>query len=129
MRLKFQAVLLAQCALFVFTLALAASNSFAQQPAPTPAPPSSSPQTPPVGTSQQPQPTPAPSQTPPNAPGSTVRPANEAQQSTQPATVQQQQQQQTQPNTQGPLPITPQPTGASAPGSGLPTSANPAGTQ
>ncbi|MDT7543656.1 MAG: hypothetical protein QOE33_3560 [Acidobacteriota bacterium] len=118
------------CALVVFTLALAATNVRAQSQQPTPAPPSTSPQTPPVGTSQtqQPQPTPAPSQTPPNAPGSTVRPANEAQQSTQPATVQQQQQQQTQPNTQGPRPITPQPTGATPPGSGLPTSANPAGT-
>jgi HAE1 family hydrophobic/amphiphilic exporter-1 len=114
--------------LAAFAISFATVSACAQSQQPTPAPPSSSPQTPPVGTSQQPQPTPAPSQTPPNAPGSTVRPANEAQQSTQPATVQQQQQQQTQPNTQGPRPITPQPTGATPPGSGLPTSANPAGT-
>src|SRR5205823_7359087 len=40
----------------------------------------------------------------------------------------QQQQQQTTPNTQGPLPPTPQTPGQSAPSSGLPTTANPVGT-
>jgi outer membrane protein TolC len=120
---------------FVCALALGAANARAQTPQPTPAPPTSSPQTPPAGTSTQPrqQPTPAPPQPaptvqPPNAPGSTVRPANEAQQSTQPQPVGQQQQQQTQPNTQGPRPVTPQNPNATPPGSGLPSSANPAGT-
>jgi HAE1 family hydrophobic/amphiphilic exporter-1 len=117
-------------------LALAAVNVRAQSPQPTPAPPSSSPQTPPAGTStqqQQPQPTPAtpqpaPTGQPPNAPGSTVRPSNEAQQSTQPATVGQQQQQQTQPQTQGPRPVTPQNPNATPPGSGLPSTSTPVGT-
>jgi len=112
-------------------LSLASINVQAQQTTPTPAPPTTSPQTPPAGTSappQQQQPTPQPSQTPPNAPGSTVRPSNETQQSTQPQTVQQQQQQQTTPNTQGPRPPTPQTPGQPAPSTGLPTTANPAGT-
>gem|GEM_PF-91931 len=117
--------------LVLFTLSLASINVQAQQTTPTPAPPTTSPQTPPAGTSappQQQQPTPQPSQTPPNAPGSTVRPSNETQQSTQPQTVQQQQQQQTTPNTQGPRPPTPQTPGQPAPSTGLPTTANPAGT-
>jgi outer membrane protein TolC len=121
--------------LFLCVLALAAGVARAQSPQPSPAPPTSSPQTPPAGTSTQPRqqptpgtPQPAPTVQPPNAPGSTVRPSNEAQQSAQPATVGQQQQQQTQPNTQGPRPVTPQNPNATPPGSGLPSSANPAGT-
>lgn len=112
-------------------LSLATTNVSAQQTTPTPAPPTTSPQTPPAGTTtqqQQPTPQPSPSQTPPNAPGSTVRPSNETQQSTQPQTVQQQQQQQTTPNTQGPRPPTPQTPGQPAPTSSLPTTANPVGT-
>jgi outer membrane protein TolC len=124
--------LLALCASVVFIFVVAMGDVRAQSQQPTPAPPSSSPQTPPAGTSTQtPQrgtPQPAPTQLPPNAPGSTVRPSNEAQQSAQPTTVPQQQQQQTQPNTQGPRPISPQPPNATAPGSGLPSSSNPAGT-
>ena len=125
------------CALLLFTLSLAATSVAAQQTTPTPAPPTTPPQTPPAGTSgqpqqqptpQQPTPQPSPSQTPPNAPGSTVRPSNETQQSTQPQTIQQQQQQQTTPNTQGPRPPTPQTPGQPAPSTGLPTTANPAGT-
>ncbi|MDT4953928.1 MAG: hypothetical protein QOJ02_2066 [Acidobacteriota bacterium] len=114
--------------LVLFTLLLAAGNVSAQQTTPTPAPPTTAP---PAGTStQQPPgtPQPTPNQTPPNAPGSTVRPSNETQQSTQPQTVEQQQQQQTAPNTQGPRPPTPQTPGQPAPSSGLPVTANPAGT-
>jgi HAE1 family hydrophobic/amphiphilic exporter-1 len=88
------------------------------------------PQTPTTQTQTQQQPgtpQPAPTQTPPNAPGSIVNPASETQQSTQPQPVQQQQQQQTTPNTQGPLPPTPQNPQAVPPGSGLPTTANPPG--
>ncbi|MFL6228262.1 MAG: TolC family protein [Pyrinomonadaceae bacterium] len=112
-------------------LALAVGSVRAQSSQPTPAPPTSSPQTPPAGTStrQRGTPQPAPTVQPPNAPGSTVRPSNEAQQSTQPATVPQQQQQQTQaPNAQGPRPVTPQNPNATPPGSGLPSSSAPAGT-
>jgi outer membrane protein TolC len=115
-------------------LPISAASAWAQQPAATPAPPTSSPQTPPTGTSTQGQgqqrntPQPAPSQQPPNAPGSTVRPSNDAQQSAQPQTVPQQQQQQTAPNTQGPRPVTPQSPNAAPPGSGLPSTSNPAGT-
>jgi outer membrane protein TolC len=122
------------CALVLLTLSLAATSVAAQQTTPTPAPPTTPPQTPPAGTStqQQPQqpgtPQPSPNQAPPNAPGSTVRPSNETQQSTQPQTVEQQQQQQTTPNTQGPRPPTPQTPGQPQPSSGLPTTANPAGT-
>ncbi|HEX8891407.1 MAG TPA: TolC family protein [Pyrinomonadaceae bacterium] len=115
-------------ALAIVALSLASMNVRAQQTTPTPAPPTTSPQTPPAGTSTQQTPTPQPSQTPPNAPGSTVRPSNETQQSTQPQTIEQQQQQQTAPNTQGPRPPTPQTTGQPAPASGLPTTANPVGT-
>ena len=119
-------------ALLLFALSLAAARSVAaQQTQPTPAPPTTTPQTPPAGTSTQQQPStpqPTPGQTPPNAPGSTVRPSNETQQSTQPQTVEQQQQQQTTPNTQGPRPPTPQTPGQPQPSSGLPTTANPAGT-
>lgn len=120
------------CAVIFFALSIPAVSAPAQQPAATPAPPSSSPQTPPAGTSTQGQqrntPQPAPSQQPPNAPGSTTRPSNEAQQSAQPQTVPRQQQQQTAPNTQGSRPVTPQPTNAPPPGSGLPSTSNPAGT-
>jgi HAE1 family hydrophobic/amphiphilic exporter-1 len=117
-------------ALVLSAISFAGVSVSAQQPAATPAPPTSSPQTPPAGTSTQQRgtPQPAPTQLPPNAPGSTVRPSNEAQQSAQPQTVPQQQQQQTAPNTQGPRPVTPQPPGTTPPGSGLPSSANPAGT-
>jgi HAE1 family hydrophobic/amphiphilic exporter-1 len=119
-------------ALALFALSLASINVRAQQTTPTPAPPTTSPQTPPAGTStqqqQQPTPSPQPTQTPPNAPGSTVSPSNETQQSQQPQTVPQQQQQQTTPNTQGPRPPTPQTTGQPAPASGLPTTASPVGT-
>jgi HAE1 family hydrophobic/amphiphilic exporter-1 len=136
MRLKFT-LPFARCALVSFVIASSAVAARAQSSQPTPAPPASSPRTPPAGTSQtptqtqQPQqttPQPAPTALPPNAPGSTVSPANEAQQSAQPQTVQQQQTQQTQPQTQGPRPVTPQNPNATPPGSGLPTSANPAGT-
>src|SRR5947209_13248875 len=99
------------CALALFSLTFSSVNILAQQTTPTPAPPTTSPQTPPAGTSTQQQPgtpQPSPSQTPPNAPGSVVSPSNETQQSTQPRTVEQQQQQQTTPNTQRPLPPTPQ---------------------
>jgi outer membrane protein TolC len=120
------------CALVLFTLSLVAPNVSAQQTTPTPAPPTTTPQTPPAGTSTQQQPPgtpqPTPNQTPPNVPGSTVRPSNETQQSTQPQTVEQQQQQQTTPNTQGPRPPTPQTPGQPAPSSGLPVTANPVGT-
>ena len=117
-------------ALFVFTFS--SLNILAQQTTPTPAPPTTSPQTPPAGTSTQQQqqpatPQPQPSQTPPNAPGSVVSPNNETQQSVQPQPGPQQQQQQTTPNTQGPLPPTPQTPGQPAPQSGLPTTANPVG--
>src|SRR5947209_7726217 len=121
------------CALALFALTFSSVNILAQQTTPTPAPPTTSPQTPPAGTStqQQQQPTtpqPQPSQTPPNAPGSVVSPSNETQQSVQPQPGPQQQQQQTTPNTQGPLPPTPQTPGQPAPQSGLPTTANPVGT-
>jgi outer membrane protein TolC len=116
-------------ALAVVALSLASINVRAQQTQPSPAPPTTSPQTPPAGTSTQQQtPTPQPTQTPPNAPGSTVSPSNETQQSQQPQTVPQQQQQQTTPNTQGSRPPTPTTTGQPAPSSGLPTTANPVGT-
>jgi HAE1 family hydrophobic/amphiphilic exporter-1 len=85
-----------------------------QPPPPQPAPPAGS-------TRQQP---------PPNAAGSTVRPDNEAQQSTQPQTGPEQERQQTTPNTQGPRPPTPQTPGAQqpAPGSQQPQTSTPAGT-
>ncbi|PYS91825.1 MAG: hypothetical protein DMF64_10825 [Acidobacteria bacterium] len=103
-------------------LCVAAQES--PQPTPTTAPTptaSPSPQSPPAGTNTQ-------QQLPPNAAGSTVRPGNEAQQSTQPQPVPQQQQQQTTPNTQGPRPTTPQIQNPTNPTSGLPTTANPVGT-
>jgi outer membrane protein TolC len=87
------------------------------QPTPTTAP---TPTASPTGTNTQ-------QQLPPNAAGSTVRPSNEEQQSTQPQPVPQQQQQQTTPNTQGPLPTTPQIQAPANPGA-PPTSANPVGT-
>jgi outer membrane protein TolC len=70
---------------------------------------------------------PQPTQLPPNAPGSTVRPSNDAQQSTQPQPVPEQQRQQTAPNTQGPRPETPRTPGQAQTGAGQPTTANPAG--
>src|SRR5687767_8359808 len=76
------------------------------------------------GGSPQPSTTPLP----PNAPGSVVRPSNEAQQSTQPQTGTEQQRQQTRPNTQGPRPPTPQAPGQETPSSDLPTTTTPVGT-
>jgi HAE1 family hydrophobic/amphiphilic exporter-1 len=95
--------------------------------------PSSSPQTPPAGTSspqQRPgEPTPAPSQLPPNSTSAPIRPGNEAQQSTQPQTGPAQEREQTTPNTQGPRPISPQPTNpTTTPGTGGPSTSTPAGT-
>lgn len=123
------------CALVLFTLSFAASSVSAQDTSPTPAPPRTSQTPPPAGTStqqqQQQQPNtqqPSPSPLPPNAPGSVIRPGNEAQQSAQPQTNPQQQQQQTTPNTQGPRPTTPQTPGVTTPSTDLPTTANPAGT-
>ena len=82
----------------------------------------------PPGTTQTQTPQPSPTQLPPNAPGSTVRPSNDAQQSQQPQPVPEQQRQQTAPNTQGPRPETPQAPGQTQTGTGQPTTANPAGT-
>lgn len=125
--------------LFSVLLFLGASVVVSAQDAPQPTPvtpptttATPAPQSPPAGTTtQQPQPQPGAQtqqqqQLPPNAPGSTVRPGNEAQQSTQPQTVPQQQQQQTTPNTQGPLPTTPQIQNPNP--SSLPTSTNRTGT-
>lgn len=127
-------------------LASAHGAALAQNQTQTQNPPSTTTQNPPAGTTTQGQqtqtqqqqnqtqqqqpgtPQPAPTQLPPNAPGSTVRPGNEAQQSTQPQTVPQQQQQQTTPNISGSRPVTPQNPQTTAPGSGLPTTAAPAGT-
>ncbi|HEY0321914.1 MAG TPA: TolC family protein [Pyrinomonadaceae bacterium] len=128
---------LALGALLLFTLLLSTKAVAAQETTRTPTPSSSPQQSPPAGTStqtqqQQQQPGAAqpssPTQLPPNAPGSVVRPGNEAQQSTQPQTVPQQQQQQTTPNTQGTRPISPQAPGQTTPSTGLPTTTNPAGT-
>lgn len=123
------------CALVLFTIFISATKVSAQETTPTPAPPTTTQQTPPAGTSgqQQQQPNtqqaqPSPTQLPPNAPGSVIRPGNEAQQSAQPQTNPQQQQQQTTPNTQGPRPTTPQTPGQTTPTTELPTTANPAGT-
>ncbi|HYO91164.1 MAG TPA: TolC family protein [Pyrinomonadaceae bacterium] len=109
-------------------------NVAAQETSRTPTPSTPPVQSPPAGTSTQQQQQPGatqpqqPSQLPPNAPGSVIRPSNEAQQSAQPQTVQEQQQQQTSPNTQGPRPTTPQTPGQTLPSTGLPTTATPAGT-
>ena len=118
---------------FLLLVLLLSVNVAAQETTRTPSPSAPPVQSPPAGTStqQQQQPgttQPQPSQLPPNAPGSVIRPSNEAQQSAQPQTVQEQQQQQTTPNTQGPRPTTPQTPGQAAPSTGLPTTANPAGT-
>ncbi|MBD0373458.1 MAG: TolC family protein [Pyrinomonadaceae bacterium] len=109
----------------LFTLS---ANVRAQETSRTPTPSTTPQQSPPAGTQQQPGTT-QPSQLPPNAPGSVIRPSNEAQQSAQPQTIQEQQQQQTTPNTQGPRPTTPQTPGQVSPSTGLPTTATPAGTQ
>ncbi|MCA1815256.1 MAG: TolC family protein [Acidobacteria bacterium] len=123
MSLNFKPALVARSALVALALVLMSSFARAQSASPTPAPRATpAPQATP-GTPQ-----PSPTVLPPNAPGSTVRPSNEAQQSAQPATVGQQQQQQTQAPTQGPTPVTPRPTGVTPPGSGLPSSATPVGT-
>jgi outer membrane protein TolC len=116
--------LAALCALAILLTSLAPARLHARQ---TTQPPGTT-QT----QTQQPAPSPAPQQTPaplpPNASGSTVRPSNDAQQSTQPQTVPEQQRQQTAPNTQGPRPVTPQTPGQPQTGTGLPTTATPAGT-
>ncbi|MBV9927332.1 MAG: TolC family protein [Acidobacteria bacterium] len=87
---------------------------------------------PPAGTTPQqqnpgapPQPT---TQLPPNAPSSTIRPGNEAQQSTQPQTGPEQERQQTAPNTQGPRPPSPQTPGQQPPAGTTPQTSTPAGT-
>jgi outer membrane protein TolC len=112
--------------LLFFVLSLCANPVKAQETSRTPMPSTTPTQAPPAGTSTQPQP--GTTELPPNAPGSVIRPSNEAQQSTQPQTVQEQQQQQTAPNTQGPRPTTPQTPGQTTPTTGLPTTATPAGT-
>lgn len=110
------------CALAVLMTSLVPVGVFAQQSTQPPG-------TTPTQTQQQPPaPQPSPTQLPPNAPGSTVRPSNDAQQSQQPQPVPEQQRQQTAPNTQGPRPETPQQPGQTQTGTGLPTTANPAGT-
>ncbi|MFN2455458.1 MAG: TolC family protein [Pyrinomonadaceae bacterium] len=86
---------------------------------------SASPQTPQPGALP-----PSPAQLPPNSTDATVRPGNEAQQSTQPQTGVDQQRQQTAPGTQGTQPVSPQlqpSTQQNAPGA-VPTTATPAGT-
>jgi outer membrane protein TolC len=109
------------CALAVFVTSLAPARTSAQQSTQPPGTTSTQTQTPST-------PQPSPTQLPPNASGSTVRPSNDAQQSTQPQTVPEQQRQQTAPNTQGPRPETPQNPGQTQTGTGLPTTAAPAGT-
>lgn len=97
-------------------------------------PPSTQPQqTPPAGTrTQQRQPgtpPPATTQLPPNSATAPVRPDNEAQQSVQPQTGVEQQRQQTTPNTQGPLPPSPQtPNASQQTPPGQTQTATPAGT-
>ena len=113
------------CALAVLSTSLAPARVLAQQTTQPPGTTSTQTQT---QTQTPSTPQPAPTQLPPNAAGSTVRPSNETQQSTQPQTVPEQQQQQTAPNTQGPRPVTPQTPGQNQTGTGLPTTANPAGT-
>jgi outer membrane protein TolC len=116
-----------------FSLLASPTPALAQSQTPSPSSPSSTTPTPPAGTTtqqnqtQQPQPSPTQT-TPPNAPGSTVSPTNEQQQSTQPQTGPQQQQQQTTPNTQGPLPPQPQPPGQTPSSNNLPTPATPPGS-
>lgn len=102
------------------------------QPSPTSPSPSASPQTPPAGTSspqQRPgEPAPSPSQLPPNSSSAPIRPGNEAQQSAQPQTGPTQEREQTTPNTQGPRPITPQPSNEPGTPGALPSTSTPAGT-
>jgi HAE1 family hydrophobic/amphiphilic exporter-1 len=112
-----------------FTAAFA-QNQTQQQP-----PSSTTQQTPPAGTTtQQRRPgalPPATTELPPNSATAPVRPANEAQQRTQPQTGVEQQRQATTPETQGPRPPSPQVPNASqqgAPTSGQPQTATPAGT-
>jgi outer membrane protein TolC len=111
-------------------LASFAQNQTQQQP-----PSSTTQQTPPAGTTtQQRRPgalPPATTELPPNSSSAPVRPANEAQQSTQPQTGVEQQRQATTPETQGPRPPSPQVPNASqqgAPATGQPQTATPAGT-
>ncbi|HWW74875.1 MAG TPA: TolC family protein, partial [Pyrinomonadaceae bacterium] len=107
--------------------ALAQNQTQRTQPSQTQQP------SPPAGTTPQQQnpvspPTPT-TQLPPNAPSSTIRPGNEAQQSTQPQTGPEQERQQTTPNTQGPRPPSPQTPGQQpAGGTNLPQTSAPAGT-
>ncbi|HZH90931.1 MAG TPA: TolC family protein [Pyrinomonadaceae bacterium] len=111
-------------------LASLAQNQTQQQP-----PSSTTQQSPPAGTTtQQRRPgalPPATTELPPNSSSAPIRPANEAQQSTQPQTGVEQQRQATTPDTQGARPPSPQVPNASqqgAPSSGLPQTATPAGT-
>ncbi|HEX8097240.1 MAG TPA: TolC family protein, partial [Pyrinomonadaceae bacterium] len=105
----------------------------------TPSPPSTQQQQqPPAGTATQGQqqqqpgaPPPSTTELPPNSSSSPVRPANEAQQSTQPQTGVEQERQQTIPDTQGPRPPSPQvqpPSQQTAPGQPQPQTSTPAGT-
>jgi outer membrane protein TolC len=116
-------------ALFVLALLSAPVCLRAQETQPSP---STSPQTPPAGTSSQEprpgEPTPAPSQLPPNSSSAPIRPGNEAQQSAQPQTGPTQEREQTTPNTQGPRPITPQQPNAPTTPGGVPSTSTPAGT-
>ena len=112
--------LAALCALAILITSLAPERLRAQQTTQPPGTTQTQTQTPAA-------PQPSPTQLPPNAPGSTVRPSNDVQQSQQPQPVPEQQRQQTQPNTQGPRPETPQSPGQTQTGTGLPTTANPAG--
>jgi HAE1 family hydrophobic/amphiphilic exporter-1 len=121
---------------FVAALMLCApSAAFAQNQTRQQPPSSTTQQTPPAGTTtQQRRPgalPPATTELPPNSATAPVRPANEAQQSTQPQTGVEQQRQATTPDTQGPRPPSPQVPNASqqgAPATGQPQTATPAGT-
>jgi HAE1 family hydrophobic/amphiphilic exporter-1 len=109
-----------------------AQNQQQQQPPSTTQQPS-----PPAGSTTQRQqrpgaPPPSTQQLPPNAPGSTIRPGNEAQQSQQPQTGPEQERQQTTPQTGAPRPPSPQGAPAAqqpAPGAQTPQTSTPAGTQ
>ncbi|HEV2707827.1 MAG TPA: TolC family protein [Pyrinomonadaceae bacterium] len=114
------------------TLSALAQNQQQQQPPSTTQQPS-----PPAGSTTQGQqrpgaPPPSTQQLPPNAPGSTIRPGNEAQQSQQPQTGPEQERQQTTPQTGAPRPPSPQGAPAAqqpAPGAQTPQTSTPAGTQ
>ena len=121
---------------FVAALMLCApSAAFAQNQTQQQPPSSTTQQTPPAGTTTQRRRPgalpPATTELPPNSATAPIRPANEAQQSTQPQTGVEQQRQATTPDTQGPRPPSPQVPNASqqgAPADGQPQTATPAGT-